>query len=130
MIGLWPFFSQAEYEFSVSNFASCEIDEDRQSLLDYPDEEGPLANQDSNSSSSSDKNDGKDFKCNQCHKSFCHLRNLIKHKNSIHRGIRPFCCQQCGKCFTALQYLTEHTRTHTGERPFACDECNKVNQIS
>lgn len=112
-------FPQEEYEYSVSNLASCEIDENIASQLMTS-----KANQENSNSSSI--NDGTSFTCNQCDKSFCHLRNLIKHKNSIHRNIRPYTCEQCGKSFTALQYLSEHMRTHTGEKPYSCDECDKA----
>lgn len=104
-----------EHEFGVSNFASCEIDENRES--DYANQ-GEYFN-------APNKNAGKSFKCNECNKSFCHVRNLIKHKNAVHYGIRPYECDLCSKSFTRFHTLTEHMRVHSGEKPFSCDQCPK-----
>jgi hypothetical protein len=38
----------------------------------------------------------------------------------VHTQEKNFICEFCGKKFALLQYLKEHTNTHTSEKPYVC----------
>ena len=59
-------------------------------------------------------------------------RNTYKTKFSLTRHMKQhegkmYHCKLCPKSFTLLQYLREHTHTHTGDKPYVCTHpgCNK-----
>ena len=93
------------------------------------------------------------FSCNQCHKSFYHLKALTAHKNTHLKTkvIKPkqakkksdfsslfsnlksfknnssklFNCDICEKRTKTMAHLQVHYRSHTGEKLFNCNICNK-----
>ncbi|XP_023320079.1 zinc finger and SCAN domain-containing protein 2 [Eurytemora carolleeae] len=97
--------------------------------------------------------EGKNFKCKVCEKSFKTPENLKVHNRihgpddvkythccdlcgrrftqkanleshmRVHTGLRPFSCDFCEKSFSQKGNLDEHRRTHTGEKPYVCDIC-------
>jgi len=66
----------------------------------------------------------KTHECNQCHKTFSYISQLITHK-LVHSGIRPYHCQTCNKVFKNKYAVVQHALIHTGLRPHVCDVCNK-----
>ncbi len=48
-----------------------------------------------------------------CGKKFLDLAHLTKHKNQVHKKLKPFECSECGKCFGGKGNLKEHMKCHT-----------------
>lgn len=68
--------------------------------------------------------DGCNFCCDQCEKTFNKQSSLARHKYE-HSGQRPHKCDVCEKAFKHKHHLTEHKRLHSGEKPFQCQKCFK-----
>ncbi|KAI6214022.1 hypothetical protein M3Y94_00219900 [Aphelenchoides besseyi] len=58
----------------------------------------------------------KQFKCEECGKTFSAQYNLTRHL-PVHTGIRPFTCKVCGKSFRQASTLCRHRIIHTSEKP-------------
>jgi len=71
--------------------------------------------------------EGKNFKCDVCEKSFKTVENLKVHVRTHGPDEMKYthCCELCGRRFTQKANMEAHMRTHTGQRPFGCDFCSK-----
>ena len=90
--------------------------------------------------------DERPHSCDQCDKSFKHLRNLTSHLRDVHNYF-PYPCDQCHQAFKYASQLWQHKdsehnnniigfTTHSttsisatstqNENPFECDICNKT----
>ncbi|KAI8478063.1 hypothetical protein Bbelb_442040 [Branchiostoma belcheri] len=70
--------------------------------------------------------ESREFKCDQCPKSFNWKSNLIRHQMS-HDEQKRFPCENCDKVFTDPSNLQRHIRSqHVGARSHACPECGKT----
>ena len=49
----------------------------------------------------------KSFKCDQCEKSFCNERSVLRHK-ILHSDNNPFVCDECKKPFQSIHDLRRH----------------------
>ncbi|XP_010634576.1 zinc finger and SCAN domain-containing protein 16 isoform X1 [Fukomys damarensis] len=71
----------------------------------------------------------KPYKCNECGKAFTQHSHLIGH-HRVHTGVKPYKCKECGKDFSGRTGLIQHQRIHTGEKPYECDECGRPFRVS
>ncbi|XP_033113586.1 histone-lysine N-methyltransferase MECOM-like [Anneissia japonica] len=70
--------------------------------------------------------ESREFKCDQCPKTFNWKANLIRHQ-CTHNSERQYSCENCSKVFTDPSNLQRHIRTqHHGARCHACPECGKT----
>ena len=53
----------------------------------------------------------KDYKCDECGKSFTQLGNMKKHIYIVHRGHKDYNCNSCGKLFSRAGNLKKHMKT-------------------
>ncbi|ENN83490.1 hypothetical protein YQE_00152, partial [Dendroctonus ponderosae] len=119
-----------------SNIPERKVCSDR--MLDF--NENSNSNQQNNSienstsDSSNDDSKGEDinnvkkkqFKCEQCGKSFSQLRNYKYHR-SVHEGTKEFStkCPECGKTFNDKGYLSSHLKIHRDRKEYECPHCPK-----
>lgn len=69
-----------------------------------------------------DSEEGKNFSCSLCKKSFRLKSTLIQHER-IHLDSRPFVCtydSNCRKSFRQKSHLIQHSRIHFDSKPFPC----------
>ena len=52
--------------------------------------------------------EGVKYKCQQCDKGFSHPRNLKRHIETIHDGVKKYKCDFCGKDFNQSAHLKGH----------------------
>lgn len=73
--------------------------------------------------------DGEDrqYKCDQCGRSYRHAGSLLNHKKSHKTGV--FRCFVCQKRFYNLLALKNHQRTHFDVKRHTCHECGKAFKI-
>lgn len=64
------------------------------------------------------------FKCEECGRSYRHAGSLLNHKKSHKTGL--FRCHVCQKSFYNLLALKNHQRSHFDIKRFKCDECGKA----
>ncbi|XP_078324085.1 uncharacterized protein LOC111123115 isoform X2 [Crassostrea virginica] len=69
--------------------------------------------------------EGQNFTCSICSKSFP-LQRLLNRHLKCHSEIKRYLCTICGKGFNDTFDLKRHTRTHTGVRPYKCSTCGKA----
>ncbi|KAI6187062.1 hypothetical protein M3Y98_00201600 [Aphelenchoides besseyi] len=81
-------------------------------------------NQSTKSRSNQTESKSKQFKCEECGKTFSAQYNLTRHL-PVHTGIRPFTCKVCGKSFRQASTLCRHRIIHTSEKPHQCEVCHK-----
>ncbi|XP_062330596.1 zinc finger protein 646 [Osmerus eperlanus] len=76
-----------------------------------------------------DDADGGDrqYKCDQCGRSYRHAGSLLNHKKSHKTGV--FRCFVCQKRFYNLLALKNHQRTHFDVKRHTCHECGKAFKI-
>jgi len=68
----------------------------------------------------------KAFRCDECGKGFGQKSNMLAHKRTVHGGVKAFRCDECGKGFGQKSHMLKHKRTvHGGVKAFRCDECGK-----
>ena len=70
----------------------------------------------------------KNFKCDQCDKSFKYPGTLRGHMKTIHQGKKPAAipCDICDKLFASKKTLKEHVQFIHEKKPIAvCPHCNK-----
>ena len=71
--------------------------------------------------------DHKDYKCEDCGKSFSEAGSLKKHIYTVHEGHKDYKCEDCGKSFTQSQSLEIHLHTvHDGFKDHKCESCGKT----
>ena len=70
---------------------------------------------------------GRNFKCEVCEKSFKTLEILKVHARIHGPDDERYThsCEVCGRKFTQKANLESHLRIHTGDRPFKCDFCSR-----
>lgn len=69
-----------------------------------------------------ESDDGKNFSCSLCKKTFRLKSTLIQHER-IHLDSRPFVCtydDNCRKSFRQKSHLIQHSRIHFDSKPFPC----------
>ncbi|CAH2068881.1 unnamed protein product, partial [Iphiclides podalirius] len=71
------------------------------------------------------RNDGKQWQCDVCRKSFTTKYFLKKHKR-LHTGETPYACKQCNKTFTFQQSYHKHLLYHNDEKPHICNYCGRA----
>ncbi|XP_056628059.1 zinc finger protein 646 [Triplophysa dalaica] len=69
----------------------------------------------------------KQYKCDQCGRSYRHAGSLLNHKKSHKTGV--FRCFVCQKRFYNLLALKNHQRTHFDVKKHRCTECGKAFKI-
>ncbi|XP_030630411.1 zinc finger protein 729 [Chanos chanos] len=67
------------------------------------------------------------YKCDQCGRSYRHAGSLLNHKKSHKTGV--FRCLVCQKRFYNLLALKNHQRTHFDVKKHRCTECGKAFKI-
>ncbi|XP_056325560.1 zinc finger protein 646 [Danio aesculapii] len=67
------------------------------------------------------------YKCDQCGRSYRHAGSLLNHKKSHNTGV--FRCFVCQKRFYNLLALKNHQRTHFDVKKHRCAECGKAFKI-
>ncbi|XP_053720908.1 zinc finger protein 646 [Synchiropus splendidus] len=67
------------------------------------------------------------YKCDQCGRSYRHAGSLLNHKKSHKTGI--YRCLVCQKRFYNLLALKNHQRSHFDVKRYACTECGKAFKI-
>ncbi|KAK9530563.1 hypothetical protein VZT92_012057 [Zoarces viviparus] len=67
------------------------------------------------------------YKCDQCGRSYRHAGSLLNHKKSHKTGV--FRCLICQKRFYNLLALKNHQRSHFDIKRHACQECGKAFKI-
>ncbi|CAL8264191.1 unnamed protein product [Arctogadus glacialis] len=67
------------------------------------------------------------YKCEQCGRSYRHAGSLLNHKKSHKTGV--FRCLVCQKRFYNLLALKNHQRSHFDVKRHACHECGKAFKI-
>ncbi|XP_065118975.2 zinc finger protein 646 [Paramisgurnus dabryanus] len=67
------------------------------------------------------------YKCDQCGRSYRHAGSLLNHKKSHNTGV--FRCFVCQKRFYNLLALKNHQRTHFDVKKHSCTECGKAFKI-
>ena len=77
-----------------------------------------------------DKNNGGNFQCSYCFKTFVEAKGLRAHL-WVHERKKDFECEICKKTFLRSHQLVRHKRTHSGEQPYKCTMCfQKFNDVS
>ncbi|KAK2820222.1 hypothetical protein Q5P01_023181 [Channa striata] len=72
-------------------------------------------------------NEARQFKCDQCGRSYRHAGSLLNHKKSHKTGV--FRCLVCQKRFYNLLALKNHQRSHFDIKRHSCHECGKAFKI-
>ncbi|XP_041829473.1 zinc finger protein 646 isoform X1 [Melanotaenia boesemani] len=67
------------------------------------------------------------YKCDQCGRSYRHAGSLLNHKKSHKTGV--FRCLICQKRFYNLLALKNHQRSHFDIKRYTCHECGKAFKI-
>jgi DNA-directed RNA polymerase subunit M/transcription elongation factor TFIIS len=67
------------------------------------------------------------YKCDQCGRSYRHAGSLLNHKKSHKTGV--FRCLVCQKRFYNLLALKNHQRSHFDVKRHTCHECGKAFKI-
>ncbi|XP_022046584.1 zinc finger protein 646 [Acanthochromis polyacanthus] len=70
---------------------------------------------------------GRQYKCDQCGRSYRHAGSLLNHKKSHKTGV--FRCLVCQKRFYNLLALKNHQRSHFDIKRHTCHECGKAFKI-
>ena len=73
----------------------------------------------------SDHENDRFFPCENCDKSFSDPSNLQRHIRTQHVGARSHACPECGKTFATSSGLKQHTHIHSSIKPFTCEVCLK-----
>ncbi|XP_071319753.1 zinc finger protein 658B isoform X2 [Trachinotus anak] len=71
--------------------------------------------------------DARQYKCDQCGRSYRHAGSLLNHKKSHKTGV--FRCLVCQKRFYNLLALKNHQRSHFDIKRHTCHECGKAFKI-
>ncbi|XP_034049805.1 zinc finger protein 646 [Thalassophryne amazonica] len=71
--------------------------------------------------------EARQFKCDQCGRSYRHAGSLLNHKKSHKTGV--FRCLVCQKRFYNLLALKNHQRSHFDIKRHTCHECGKAFKI-
>uniref|UniRef100_A0A8C7Y5Q5 Zinc finger protein 646 n=1 Tax=Oryzias sinensis TaxID=183150 RepID=A0A8C7Y5Q5_9TELE len=74
-----------------------------------------------------DDAEDRQYKCEQCGRSYRHAGSLLNHKKSHKTGL--FRCQICQKRFYNLLALKNHQRSHFDIKRYTCHECGKAFKI-
>lgn len=95
----------------------------QQAEKEKPEPSPQLPPQDFNSSiNRPDNEEGKNFCCSLCKKSFRLKSTLIQHER-IHLDSRPYACtfdSSCRKSFRQKSHLIQHSRIHYDSKPYPC----------
>ena len=67
------------------------------------------------------------YPCDICKKEFVTAKNLERHDELVHKGVRNFKCEDCGRAFGDSSGLKSHIRgVHQGIKfRHNCDKCGK-----
>ncbi|XP_053269412.1 zinc finger protein 646 [Pleuronectes platessa] len=71
--------------------------------------------------------EARQYKCDQCGRSYRHAGSLLNHKKSHKTGV--FRCLVCQKRFYNLLALKNHQRSHFDIKRHTCNECGKAFKI-
>jgi uncharacterized Zn-finger protein len=72
----------------------------------------------------------KQFKCDECNKSFTAKSSLNGHIRAIHERKKDFKCNVCAATFSFKQSLKKHTAAiHEGKKSLKCHRCEKCDKL-
>ena len=70
------------------------------------------------------------FECQFCSKEFRTKKTKLQHERNVHSSEGVHQCSICHKMFSSLQYLKDHSKTHSAKHLHACtgydENCQKV----
>lgn len=68
----------------------------------------------------------KQFKCEQCQKSFKYNHMLVRHVRRVHMKEKKYHCNRCGDKFFEKKLVELHQTSHFKTKSFECDYCFKT----
>ena len=65
------------------------------------------------------------YKCDKCDRSFGLLGNMVRHKETVHEGLKKYNCTECSATFSEMRTVRKHKKqVHESNLNITCKQCN------